>query len=253
MPAPVRTRHLPREIRAARAGAPFVDVAMRAFADLAAKCGATRGCVVGSTQASRVVVDDIREPSGTAPPFSSNSETEKSTRKLAQQAPQVWQCDIIGYMWPIAHFRRPSRHANGMVRHSNWPLRRVFAWALINLPTDFVLAYKAGRGALLSVTRCLQYIDGINMRYGGVYVGFIVRPGFARNILLRPVQQWLCSGGAAGGCRCGITNVHVASKVRHSWSVCRVVSGDSNRHAATDDFAQGRRHSVVTHFLCGSK
>ena len=46
---------------AARPGAPFVNVAMRAFADLAAKCGATRGRVVGATQPGRVVVDDIGE------------------------------------------------------------------------------------------------------------------------------------------------------------------------------------------------
>jgi len=35
------------------------------------------------------------KPTGTAPPPSSYSKREKSTRKLAQQAPQVVQADMV--------------------------------------------------------------------------------------------------------------------------------------------------------------
>ena len=38
------------------------------------------------------------KPSGTRPPALSNSVTEKSTLKLAQQAPQVVQRDMVGRM-----------------------------------------------------------------------------------------------------------------------------------------------------------
>jgi hypothetical protein len=45
----------------------------------------------------KVSVTSTVRPSGTAPPWSLRSKTEKSTRKLAQQAPQLRQgCKELG-------------------------------------------------------------------------------------------------------------------------------------------------------------
>jgi hypothetical protein len=78
---------------AARRRPPFVDAANGFFAGFAVERGG-----LWSVPRMRQVCSVMGEasPEGTSPPPSAYSYTEKSTRKLTQQAPQVVQADISG-------------------------------------------------------------------------------------------------------------------------------------------------------------
>ena len=73
----------------ARIGAPFVDAAGDALANGSGQGGAANRQVVGAAHAAAGTVDFNAQSVWDAPPCESNSRTEKSTRKLAQQAPHA--------------------------------------------------------------------------------------------------------------------------------------------------------------------
>jgi hypothetical protein len=72
----------------------FIDATRYRATDLAGQCRAADGQMVGAPHAAQRVVDLVGQPGRHTSTRSSSSSTAKSTRKLAQQAPQVVQADI---------------------------------------------------------------------------------------------------------------------------------------------------------------